>query len=51
MLILFEEKTSSRGTMFFGTWVDHEGTYFDTTHFSDNLLQYPFQDWRLSIYY
>jgi DNA polymerase-3 subunit alpha/error-prone DNA polymerase len=29
--------------MFFGTWVDHEGTYFDTTHFPDNLLQYPFQ--------
>jgi DNA polymerase-3 subunit alpha/error-prone DNA polymerase len=23
--------------------VDHEGTYFDTTHFPDNLLQYPFQ--------
>jgi DNA polymerase-3 subunit alpha/error-prone DNA polymerase len=27
--------------MFFGTC--HEGTYFDTTHFPDNLLQYPFQ--------
>ena len=29
--------------MYFGTWIDHEGNYFDTTHFPDNLIQFPFQ--------
>jgi DNA-directed DNA polymerase III PolC len=42
-LISRKQVPTARGTMFFGTWVDHEGQYFDTTHFPDNLLQYPFQ--------
>ena len=29
--------------MYFGTWVDVEGTYFDTAHFPDCLKTYPFQ--------
>jgi hypothetical protein len=29
--------------MNFGTWVDVEGTYFDTTHFANCLRQFPFQ--------
>lgn len=29
--------------MFFGTWIDAEGEYFDTAHFSDCLEKYPFQ--------
>ncbi len=29
--------------MYFGTWIDAEGEYFDTAHFPDNLTQYPFQ--------
>ncbi len=29
--------------MFFGTWIDVNGDYFDTAHFPDNLQKYPFQ--------
>ncbi|AWG22423.1 DNA polymerase III subunit alpha [Flavobacterium faecale] len=42
-LISRKQVPTARGTMFFGTWVDFEGTYFDTTHFPDNLQVYPFQ--------
>ena len=42
-LISRKQVPTVRGTMYFGTWVDFEGTYFDTTHFPDNLQQYPFQ--------
>ncbi|MCG9790869.1 DNA polymerase III subunit alpha [Flavobacterium algicola] len=42
-LISRKQVPTARGTMFFGTWVDVEGTYFDTAHFPDNLQQYPFQ--------
>ena len=34
--------STSNGAMNFGTWIDAEGTYFDTTHFPDSLAQYPF---------
>lgn len=42
-LISRKQVPTVRGMMYFGTWVDFEGTYFDTTHFPDNLLHYPFQ--------
>jgi DNA polymerase-3 subunit alpha/error-prone DNA polymerase len=42
-LISRKQVPTARGTMYFGTWVDYEGTYFDTTHFPDNLIEYPFQ--------
>ena len=42
-LISRKQVPTVRGTMYFGTWIDHEGTYFDTTHFPDNLQQFPFQ--------
>ena len=29
--------------MTFGTWLDEEGRYFDTTHFPISLDRYPFQ--------
>ena len=29
--------------MFFGTWIDVEGNFFDTAHFADCLQKYPFQ--------
>jgi DNA polymerase-3 subunit alpha len=29
--------------MSFGTWVDREGRYFDTTHFPPSLEAYPFK--------
>lgn len=34
---------TNRGDMFFGTWIDVEGNYFDTAHFADCLQKYPFQ--------
>ena len=33
---------TSKGVMNFGTWIDVEGNYFDTSHFPDALSQYPF---------
>ncbi len=30
------------GEMFFGTWIDAEGNFFDTAHFPDSLQQYKF---------
>jgi DNA polymerase III alpha subunit len=34
---------TKRGTMYFGTWIDADGEFFDTAHFSDSLQKYPFQ--------
>lgn len=41
-LISRKHVPTKRGVMYFGTWVDAEGTYFDTAHFSDCLEKYPF---------
>ncbi|MBC7948098.1 MAG: DNA polymerase III subunit alpha, partial [Chitinophagaceae bacterium] len=35
--------TSNGKLMSFGTWLDEEGKYFDTTHFPPTLERYPFQ--------
>ncbi len=42
-LISRKHVPTKRGTMFFGTWVDAEGEYFDTAHFPNCLAEYPFQ--------
>jgi DNA-directed DNA polymerase III PolC len=42
-LISRKQVPTKMGTMYFGTWVDHEGEYFDTAHFTDSLKKYPFQ--------
>lgn len=42
-LISRKQVPTKKGNMYFGTWIDHEGTYFDTAHFPDCLVQYPFQ--------
>jgi DNA-directed DNA polymerase III PolC len=42
-LISRKHVPTKRGTMYFGTWIDIEGEYFDTAHFSDSLEKYPFQ--------
>lgn len=42
-LISRKQVPTVKGNMYFGTWIDYEGTYFDTVHFPDNLLQFPFQ--------
>ncbi len=31
------------GAMYFGTWIDAEGEFFDTAHFHDCLEKYPFR--------
>jgi len=42
-LISRKHVPTKKGTMFFGTWIDAEGEYFDTAHFPNCLNQYPFQ--------
>ncbi|RTY77466.1 DNA polymerase III subunit alpha [Flavobacterium sp. LS1P28] len=42
-LISRKHVPTKKGTMYFGTWVDIEGEYFDTAHFTDSLEKYPFQ--------
>lgn len=42
-LISRKHVPTNRGTMFFGTWIDAEGSYFDTAHFADCLEKYPFK--------
>ena len=41
-LISRKQVPTNRGTMYFGTWIDIQGEYFDTAHFSDSLEKYPF---------
>lgn len=41
-LISRKHVRTKRGTMYFGTWVDVNGDYFDTAHFPDSLERYPF---------
>lgn len=42
-LISRKNVPTNRGNMNFGTWIDAEGNYFDSTHFPRCLAQYPFQ--------
>ena len=35
--------TVNRKLMNFGTWLDHDGHFFDTTHFPPCLARYPFK--------
>lgn len=42
-LISRKHVPTKRGDMYFGTWIDNEGHYFDTAHFADCLAKYPFQ--------
>ncbi|KQR95078.1 DNA polymerase III subunit alpha [Chryseobacterium sp. Leaf180] len=42
-LISRKHVPTKKGTMFFGTWIDVNGDYFDTAHFPDSLKRYDFQ--------
>lgn len=42
-LISRKHVPTKRGDMYFGTWIDAEGAFFDTAHFADCLAKYPFQ--------
>ncbi len=35
-------RTKHGKLMNFGTWIDNEGTFFDTTHFPQSINKYPF---------
>ncbi|KZE77347.1 DNA polymerase III subunit alpha [Myroides marinus] len=41
-LIARKHVPTSKGSMYFGTWIDANGHYFDTVHFPDSLTEYPF---------
>jgi DNA polymerase-3 subunit alpha len=42
-LISRKHVPTKKGAMFFGTWIDAQGEYFDTAHFPNCLEEYPFQ--------
>lgn len=42
-LISRKHVPTKKGEMYFGTWIDSEGAFFDTAHFPDSLKAYPFQ--------
>lgn len=42
-LISRKHVPTKAGAMYFGTWIDNNGDYFDTAHFADCVIQYPFQ--------
>lgn len=39
-----KNKYGNRDDMYFGTWIDAEGQYFDTAHFPDSLKKFPFKE-------
>lgn len=41
-LISLKHVPTKNGEMFFGTWIDVKGDYFDTAHFANSLKKYPF---------
>ena len=42
-LISRKHVPTKKGEMYFGTWIDAKGNFFDTAHFPDSLKAYPFQ--------
>ena len=42
-LISRKHVPTKRGDMYFGTWIDAQGEFFDTAHFADCLQKYPFK--------
>lgn len=42
-LVARKDVPTNRGHMNFGTWVDSDGAFFDTTHFPDILNRWPFK--------
>lgn len=42
-LISTKQVPTTQGDMYFGTWIDQEGHFFDTAHFANCLVQYSFK--------
>lgn len=39
-----KNQPGKKDDMYFGTWIDAEGEYFDTAHFPDSLRKFPFKE-------
>ncbi|WKX76349.1 DNA polymerase III subunit alpha [Zobellia laminariae] len=42
-LVSTKQVPTKNGNMYFGTWIDNNGDYFDTAHFATSLIKYPFK--------
>jgi DNA-directed DNA polymerase III PolC len=42
-LISIKQVPTKVGMMYFGTWIDTNGDYFDTAHFPKSLINHPFK--------
>ncbi|WET02420.1 DNA polymerase III subunit alpha [Flavobacterium sp. YJ01] len=42
-LIARKHVPTKMGAMYFGTWIDYHGEFFDTAHFTGSLKEYPFE--------
>ena len=42
-LVSIKQVPTKAGMMFFGTWIDDDGDYFDTAHFPKSLINYSFK--------
>lgn len=42
-LVSIKQVPTKMGMMFFGTWIDSKGDYFDTAHFPKSLINYSFK--------
>jgi DNA polymerase-3 subunit alpha/error-prone DNA polymerase len=42
-LVSIKQVPTKMGMMFFGTWIDVNGDYFDTAHFPKSLMHYSFK--------
>ncbi|MDO6821325.1 DNA polymerase III subunit alpha [Zobellia sp. 1_MG-2023] len=42
-LVSTKQVPTINGNMYFGTWIDNNGDYFDTAHFASTLKKYPFK--------
>jgi len=42
--IKMKNHSGKKDDMYFGTWIDAEGEYFDTAHFPDSLRKFPFKE-------
>lgn len=42
--IKMKNQPGKKDDMYFGTWIDAEGQYFDTAHFPDSLRRFPFKE-------
>lgn len=42
-LVSTKQVPTKSGNMYFGTWIDNNGDYFDTAHFANSLKKFPFK--------